>query len=84
MTNKFTINNIKILNSWIYNLSSNVDCTICRCNLNTNSLYNQDKGIDSEIISGICSHMFHKECIQPWISTNKYCPICYTKWCPVK
>jgi len=80
-TDKFTINNITIMNSWIHNLSSNVDCTICRCNLNTNSLYNQEKGIDSIIIKGACGHSFHNECIDPWIKKNNYCPICYSAWC---
>ena len=63
-------------------LSSNIDCTICRCNLNTNSLHNQDKGIDSIISTGTCGHAFHIECIEPWINKNNYCPICYNKWKP--
>ena len=77
---KFNINNIKLLSSWCYDLSTNIDCTICRCSLNTNSLYNQDKGINSKIIQGICGHTFHEECINPWINNNKHCPICSAKW----
>jgi RING-box protein 1 len=77
---KFTINSVRLLNSWGYNLSSNTDCTICRCNLNTSSLYNQDKGIDSIIADGICGHSFHDECIKPWINKNKHCPICSAVW----
>lgn len=77
---KFTINNIKILSSWGYNLQSNTDCTICRCSLNTQSLYYQDKGIDSNIVSGICGHSFHNECIKPWIEKNTHCPICSAIW----
>jgi hypothetical protein len=80
MENKFTINNIRILSSWNYNLSTNVDCTICRCNLNVNSLYNQEKGLDSEVIQGTCGHAFHSECIIPWIVKNKHCPICSSIW----
>lgn len=83
MTDKFIINQIKLVNSWVHNLSSNVDCTICRCSLNTNSLYNQDKGIDSIISTGTCGHAFHIECIGPWIIKNNYCPICYSKWTPI-
>jgi RING-box protein 1 len=77
---KFIINDIKLLNSWGYNLKTNTDCTICRCSLNTNSLYNQDKGIDSQIVSGICGHLFHEECIGPWINKNRNCPICFAVW----
>ena len=80
MSNKFTVNNIKILSSWGYNLPSNTDCTICRESLNANSLYNQDKGIDSHIVEGSCGHSFHYECINPWVQTNKTCPLCFVQW----
>jgi hypothetical protein len=77
---KFIINDYNILSSWGYKLSSNTDCTICRCNLNSSSIYNQEKGLDSQIVSGVCSHTFHSECIKPWIEKNNHCPICSTKW----
>ena len=80
MANKFIINDIKILSSWSYNLQSNVDCTICRNNLNEQSLYNMDKGIDSTIVKGVCSHSFHEECIHPWVHKHKTCPICFSAW----
>lgn len=77
---KFTVNNVNILSWWVHNLPTNTDCSICRENLNTNSLYNQDKGLDSYIVEGICSHSFHYECIQPWIEKNKHCPLCMKEW----
>ena len=77
---KFIINDIKLINSWAYNLSTNVDCTICRCNLNINSIYNLEKGLDSKIKKGICGHTFHEECIDMWIKNNKYCPICFANY----
>ena len=80
MSSKFQINKIKMFSSWGYNLPSNTDCTICRCNLNTNSIYYQDKGIDSIISEGTCGHSFHYECIKPWVSKNNHCPICSTTW----
>jgi len=80
MSTKFQVNSIKMLSSWGYNLSSNTDCTICRCSLNTNSLYNQDKGIDSYVVEGTCGHSFHYECIKPWVEKNKHCPICSAPW----
>jgi len=75
---KFKINNIRLLNFWTYNLKNNHDCTICRCNLNTNSIYAQDK--DSFVVSGICGHSFHYECIDPWIKISPSCPICSSQW----
>lgn len=77
---KFQINSIKILSSWGYNFPTNTDCTICRCNLNTNSIYHQDKGLDSQVVEGVCGHSFHYECIGPWVDKNKHCPICSAEW----
>jgi hypothetical protein len=79
---KFEISNIKILSAWCYDLKSNQDCTICRCNLNCSSIYANEKGIDSVIVSGVCSHTFHNECISSWIQINNVCPICFVKWTP--
>jgi hypothetical protein len=76
----FQIKSINLFSSWAYNLPKNTDCTICRCNLNIPSLYNQEKGIDSYVVSGTCNHSFHYECIKPWVDKNKYCPICFSEW----
>lgn len=81
MAAKFVVNDIKLFSSHSLNLPTNIDCTICRCSLNTNSLYNMDKGIDSKIVEGVCCHSFHFECIEPWVVKNKRCPICSDVWC---
>ena len=81
MTNKFIIKEIKMVSFFEYNLPSNKDCTICRNNLNIQSIYNQDKGIDSVVHKGKCGHSFHQECITKWIIINRICPICSDKWC---
>jgi hypothetical protein len=78
---RFEIKDFKILSGWGFNLPTNTECTICRCNLNENSLYHQDKGIDSTVVIGNCGHSFHHECIDPWVKKNKHCPICSTVWC---
>lgn len=78
--NRFKVKECRILSSWGFNLPTNSECTICRCNLNESSLYNQDKGIDSVVITGTCGHSFHQECIKPWIQKNKHCPICSSVW----
>ena len=77
---KFEIINSKIIGTWTYNLTSNKDCTICTCSLNSDSLYNQDKCIESKIVEGMCGHMFHEECINPWIAKHQRCPICSINW----
>jgi len=80
MEEPIKIKSINLFSSWVYNLPKNTDCTICRCNLNLSSLYNQEKGIDSYVVSGACNHSFHYECIKPWVEKNNYCPICFSEW----
>jgi len=80
MEEPIKIKSINLFSSWVYNLPKNTDCTICRCNLNLPSLYNQEKGIDSFVVSGTCNHSFHYECIKPWVEKNHYCPICFSEW----
>jgi len=80
MKSKFIINDVKMINTWCYNLSSNNDCTICRCNLNSKSIYAEEKNIDSTVVTGICGHSFHLECVNPWNKNNTNCPICPNKW----
>lgn len=77
---KFVINDIKILSCWGYNLPSNTDCTICRHSLNTQSLYYQNTYNDSIVQRGSCGHSFHRECIHPWVTKHKTCPICFADW----
>ena len=77
--NKFQINKIKLFSTWCFNLENNTDCTICRRSLNENSIYVLESGGDSYVVSGMCGHSFHYECIQPWIKNNHHCPICSSK-----
>lgn len=80
MTSPFEVTSINLFSSWVFNLPKNQECTICRCNLNTPSLYNQEKGTDSYVVNGVCQHSFHYECIKPWTDKNKHCPICAQLW----
>jgi len=80
LNSPFKIKEINMSSTWVYNVPKNNDCTICRCNLNTPSLYNQEKGLDSFVVSGTCLHSFHQECIKPWVKNNSWCPICSSVW----
>ncbi len=80
---KFEVISFNTMGVKVHNfISSNIDCYICHCNLNTNSLYYQDKGIDSYVTQGLCGHLFHNECINIWIGIgkNKKCPNCSNDW----
>jgi hypothetical protein len=70
------INNMNIISSWSYVSDKNTECTICRQSINNNSIYAIEKGFLSKVSSGKCGHLFHNECITPWLNTNKRCPIC--------
>jgi hypothetical protein len=80
MTSPFEVKSANLFSSWVFNLPKNKDCTICRCSLNGPSLYNQEKGIDSYVVQGVCEDAFHYECIKPWTDKNKHCPICAQLW----
>ena len=70
------INNMNIITSWTYVSDKNTDCTICRNSINSNSIYANEKGTISDICKGKCGHIFHSECILPWLKSNQKCPIC--------
>ena len=80
MESRFKIISMKLINSSFYDLDKNIDCTICRCNLNENSLHANSKGTDSIIVTGGCGHSFHYECITPWVKNQPNCPICSSQW----
>lgn len=46
-------------------------CSIC-----LEELFPEDIENSNQVIELKCTHMFHKECLDPWIKTNKNCPLC--------
>lgn len=82
MSNKpiFEIKKINVIALTKFNTKGTEFCTICKNNLNSNSLSNEEKGQDSRVINGLCGHSFHEECIKPWVKKNKTCPICRKQW----
>jgi len=46
-------------------------CSIC-----LEELFPEDVENTNVVIELNCNHMFHKECLDPWIKINKNCPLC--------
>ena len=42
------------------------ECVICL----------EDMGKNQELILIKCSHIYHKKCLEDWISKNSICPLC--------
>lgn len=80
----FEIKRISLVALTKFNIKGTEYCTICKNNLNSNSLCNEEKGKNSRVINGFCSHSFHEECILPWVKKNKTCPICRKPWKEIK
>ncbi len=76
----FTINSINMIGIVGLNVTKNTDCSICKCNLNNNSIYNLDNSLQLKISEGICGHQFHFECIARVNGHNKLCPNCLKPW----
>lgn len=79
MSSIFCINKIQLISS-ISHRSNNTDCTICREDINNDSIYAQSEGKRSNVKTGLCGHVFHDECITPWLKCNNKCPICIQKF----
>jgi hypothetical protein len=54
----------------------NDKCSICLDALYTTSNDNIDIETNNDIIQLRCNHMFHKNCLDPWVLLHKTCPLC--------
>ena len=72
----FIIKDIKLIGSMSYTKSLNDKCSICRLDLNNDSIYAIESNTRSKICLGHCNHGFHNDCIFEWLNNNDNCPIC--------
>lgn len=62
-----TENQIELLKISKYNNESEISCSICQ----------NDIVLDSEIIELPCKHIFHKDCVLPWVKEYHHvCALC--------
>lgn len=86
---KFTLKKLNLVTCWDYDEKYR-ECMLCKRVLQapcpqeletTNKLIT----IDAEISVGECKHMFHKKCIDAFVSTTgEICPIDKTIWKEIK
>lgn len=83
--NRFNVKKICTITTFIHNLHDSTSkklcmkCIICQGSINDSSPEYIEKGIDSNIVKGLCGHCFHEECINEWCNVNPICPLCTDK-----
>ena len=58
------------------NLTSTVTVDLLDHLLNECVICLDDFKVGDKIFTLPCNHIYHKTCIQPWLSTNSNCPLC--------
>ncbi|KAL5481709.1 hypothetical protein EMCRGX_G021937 [Ephydatia muelleri] len=48
------------------NISTSPDCSVCKDSFN----------LDEELLQLPCKHVFHRDCIMPWLQMRDTCPTC--------
>eukprot|EP00792_Barthelona_sp_PAP020_P012512 TRINITY_DN720_c0_g1_i1.p1 TRINITY_DN720_c0_g1~~TRINITY_DN720_c0_g1_i1.p1 ORF type:complete len:87 (+),score=16.66 TRINITY_DN720_c0_g1_i1:86-346(+) len=77
---KIKIKSKTIVGEWVYNVLSDT-CSICQAELQAPCPHCKIPGEDCPIITGKCTHSFHKHCMNEWISSGQRdCPLCRSKW----
>ena len=62
--------------------NDDVICTYCRNDLDDICGFctSTNKDCTCTTVIGICSHEYHKHCIESWIKRVPLCPLCKSTW----
>ena len=71
----------KAVASWTWNAGDDV-CGICRSPFDGCAPDAKFPGDDCPVVWGVCSHAFHLQCINKWLSSQleSKCPFCRQNW----
>jgi len=71
----------KTVASWTWNAGDDV-CGICRSPFDGCAPDAKFPGDDCPVVWGVCSHAFHLQCINKWLSSQaeSKCPFCRQQW----
>jgi hypothetical protein len=85
-SDRFTITGINTVNTFILKLNDNktkknldLKCIICQGFINESSPNYIDVNKESDVVTGLCGHSFHHDCIMLWTNHNEICPLCTDK-----
>mmetsp|Transcript_13028 Transcript_13028/g.23168 ORF Transcript_13028/g.23168 Transcript_13028/m.23168 type:complete len:111 (+) Transcript_13028:248-580(+) len=82
MSFKIRIKSWNAVAAWTWGMGDDV-CGICQNPIDGLSSEGGFPGEEESISKGSCSHVFHRECIDQWLSTStrlKQCPLCRRDW----
>jgi len=65
-TSKEVIKNLKTVKFGPDNVEMSRDCAVCKENFSP----------EEEALELFCKHLFHKDCIIPWLEMRNSCPVC--------
>lgn len=60
------IDRLQTLNIAQEHIDKESQCSVCM----------EDFALDESVLSLVCQHLFHKDCIKPWLELHNTCPIC--------
>jgi len=79
---KLSLNNIKVVATWNYNVESQ-DCKLCHRDLMVPVQEAGSNKLNGDVVIGNCRHGFHTVCINSWLmKKNVSCPHCLSPWKP--
>jgi E3 ubiquitin-protein ligase RNF115/126 len=63
---KEVVKKLKVVKIEADKVGESTDCAVCK----------EEFAVDEEALELFCKHLFHKDCIMPWLEMRNSCPVC--------